>query len=85
MTPAVDRAAWILGLAVAGGVIVVVVLLVGTIIGLAAGIRREAVGIVEALREARDNTAALWEVRTTVGVAADIAEAARRVRGSLGG
>jgi hypothetical protein len=75
---------WTIGWIVAAAVVVVVVLVVGTIIYLAARIRTQLAEVLEALIAARDNTAALWEVRTTNEVAQDILDSAAKARAALG-
>ncbi len=85
MVAQVSDLQWIIGFSIAGAVVVVVVLLVGTIIYLASQIKKEAVAILAALQEARENTESLWDVETTNAVAEDILEAARTARAALGG
>lgn len=85
MTPAVNETAWLLGFAIAAAVVVIVALVVGTILYLAAQIRQQALAILAALQEARDRTEALWQVQETNYVAEDILAAAQRARAELGG
>jgi Na+-transporting methylmalonyl-CoA/oxaloacetate decarboxylase gamma subunit len=80
-----NETAWIIGLAIGAGVVVAVVVLLVTIIYLAARIRRQAVEIVETLREARDATSPLWQVERTNDVVEEILAAARKARESMGG
>ncbi len=85
MTASVSSTQWLIGWIVAVGVVLVVVILVGTLIYLAARIRKQLLDVLAALTRARDNTAPLWEVRTTNEVAGDILSAARQARSALGG
>ncbi len=85
MPEAANDAAWITGFVIGGAVVVVVVLVVGTILYLAAGIRRLAVAILAALKDARDNTTGLWEIQATNQVLQDLLDDARRARAALGG
>lgn len=85
MTAAVSGTQWMVGWGIAVAVVLVVVVLVTTIIYLAAKIRAQLLQVLSALTDARDNTAALWEVQTTNEVAEDILEAARQARTGLGG
>lgn len=85
MTAAVSATQWAIGWTVAGAVVLVVVLLVGTVIVLAARIRTQLLAIHAALVETRDETAALWAVETTNHVAGEILAAAREARAALGG
>jgi hypothetical protein len=85
MIATVSGTQWTVGWIIAAAVVVVVVLVVGSIIYLAARIRAQLAGILEALTEARDNTEPLWEVQTTNQVAKEILEAARAARAALGG
>lgn len=85
MLGSVSTTQWVIGWAVAGGVVLVVVILVGTIIYLAAKIKAQALAILGALEEARDNTASLWDVQTTNKMAEEILGAARAARAALGG
>ncbi|MEP6476448.1 MAG: hypothetical protein ABJC60_04165 [Actinomycetota bacterium] len=85
MTAAVSGIQWVVGWAIAVAIVIVVVLVVGRVIYLASRIRVQLVAILEALTDTRDNTAALWEVQTTNGVAEDILAAARQARSALGG
>lgn len=85
MLGSVSATQWVIGWAVAGGVVLVVVLLVGTIIYLAAKIKAQALAILGALEEARDNTASLWDVQTTNALAEEVLGAARAARAALGG
>jgi hypothetical protein len=76
---------WYVGFALAGLTITVVVVLVGTILGEARVIGRQAVSITEALEESRLNTLALWDVdvvnRSVIGINRNAAKA----RAALGG
>lgn len=59
---AVSLAGWYVGFAIAGVTIAAVVVLVGTILGEARVIARQAVDITESLEQSRLNTIALWDV-----------------------
>ncbi len=76
---------WYVGFALAGLTITVVVVLVGTILGEARIIGRQAVSITEALEDSRINTLALWDVdvvnRSVIGINRNAAKA----RAALGG
>lgn len=74
---------WILGYII-GAVVVVVV--VAVLVLMIVGARRTATkaeAIVSALNEARDGTAALWQVQTTVLTAERIVDAAAAARTAL--
>jgi len=76
---------WYVGFALAGLTITIVVILVGTILGEARIIARQAVNITESLEESRLNTLALWDVdlvnRSVIGINRNAAKA----RAALGG
>lgn len=76
---------WYVGFALAGITIAVVVILVGTILGEARIIGRQAVAITEGLEDSRLNTMALWDVdyinRAVIGINRNAAKA----RAALGG
>lgn len=76
---------WYVGFALAGLTITVVVILVGTILGEARIIGRQAVSITEGLEASRLNTLALWDVdvvnRSIIGINRNAAKA----RAALGG
>ncbi len=76
---------WILGYTI-GAVVVAIVaaVLVLMILG-ARRVASKAEAIVDALHEARDGTAALWEVQTTIRTADRIVGAASGARTALGG
>lgn len=82
---AVSLTGWYVGFAIAGVTIAVVVVLVGTILGEARVIGRQAVDITEALEQSRLNTLALWDVdivnKSIIGVTRNAAKA----RAALGG
>jgi tRNA A37 N6-isopentenylltransferase MiaA len=76
---------WVLGYIIGGAVVVLVVVLLLLMI---AGARRTAQAAEEIehhLLEARDRTAALWEVHTTVATAERIVDAATQARIALSG
>lgn len=85
MTAAVSGTQWVVGWAIAIAIVVVVVLLVGSVIYMASRIRAKLLAVLDALTDARDNTAALWDVQTTNQVAEEILDSARRARAALGG
>jgi len=70
---------WYFGFATGGVVISIVVVLVGTILGEARIIGRQAVSITESLDESRLNTMALWDVdivnRGVIGINRNAAKA----------
>ncbi len=76
---------WYVGFALAWLTLVVVVVLVGTILGEARIIGRQAVAITEGLEDSRLNTLALWDVdlvnRSVIGINRNAAKA----RAALGG
>jgi hypothetical protein len=76
---AVSLSGWYIGFALAGVTITVVVILVGTILGEARIIARQAVSITESLDESRLNTLALWDVdlinRSVIGINRNAAKA----------
>lgn len=76
---------WYLGFAIAGAVIVVVVILVASILTLAQTIGKQARDINDSLRESYNNTAALAELRNTINHADVIVEGLHRARMGLGG
>ena len=82
---AVSLTGWYVGFALAGLTITIVVVLVGTILGEARIIGRQAVEITTALEESRLNTLALWDVdlvnRSVIGINRNAAKA----RALLGG
>ena len=81
---AVVLTGWYVGYAIAAVIITVVVILVGTILGLARRIGVQALDVTAALDEARINTLPLWEVdKVNSGVRSIIrsAETARQVLG----
>ncbi len=74
---------WVYGYVVAA---VVVLVVVAVLVLMIAGARRtaeKAEAIVAALREARDGTAALWQVQTTVLTAERIVDRASAAREAL--
>jgi len=74
---------WILGLIIGAiAVLVVVVVLLLMIVG-AQRTATKAEAIVGALQDARDGTAALWQVQTTVITTERIADAAAAARDAL--
>jgi len=79
MEVAVSLTGWYVGFAIAAVTISAVVVLVGTILGEARIIARQAVDITEALEESRLNTMALWDVdvvnRSVIGVNRNAAKA----------
>lgn len=80
-----NTTSWIVGFAVGGAIVVVVVIVALTIIKLATDIRDTAGRIVGELHRAKGATDPLWEVRATNQVAGDALIAARRAGDLLGG
>ncbi len=74
---------WILGIAIGAVVVLVVVVVLLLMIRGARQTAEKAEAILAALHDARDGTAALWELATTVKTAERIAEAAADARRSL--
>lgn len=79
----VDVTTWTVGFIVGGVVAIVVVVVVLAITATARRIRNQVQEIVDALAEARTNTAPLWAVETTRHVAADVVDLARDLRHRL--
>jgi len=82
---AVSLAGWYVGFAIAGVTIAVVVVLVGTILGEARVIGRQAVAITESLEESRLNTMALWDVDLVNRSIININRHAAKARSALEG
>ncbi len=82
---AVSLTGWYVGFAIAAVTISVVVVLVGTILGEARIIGRQAVDITEALEESRLNTLALWDVDVVNRHVIGINRNAAKARAALGG
>ena len=82
---AVSLSGWYIGFALAGVTITVVVILVGTILGEARIIARQALNITESLEESRLNTMALWDVdlvnRSVIGINRNAATARALLEG----
>ena len=74
---------WILGYVIGGVVVLVVVAVLLLMIRGAARTAVKAEAILVGLRDARDGTAALWQVHTTVATAERIVAAAAAARGAL--
>jgi uncharacterized membrane protein len=74
---------WILGLIIGAIVVVVVVVVLLLMIVGAQRTATKAEAIVGALQDARDGTAALWQVQTTVITTERIADAAAAARDAL--
>ncbi len=74
---------WILGLIIGAIVVVVVVVVLLLMIVGAQRTATKAEAIVGALQDARDGTAALWQVQTTVLTTERIADAAAAARDAL--
>lgn len=81
----VDTTTWIVGFAIGGVVVVIVVAVVLAITSYAARIRDQVGLIVAALGEAEANTDPLWDVMDTNHVGQDIVLAAEQARSRLGG
>ena len=82
---AVSLAGWYVGFAIAGVTIAVVVVLVGTILGEARVIARQAVDITESLDQSRLNTMALWDVDLINRSVININRSAAKARAVLEG
>ena len=82
---AVSLGGWYVGFAIAGVTIAVVVVLVGTILGEARVIARQAVAITESLEESRLNTMALWDVDLVNRSILNINRSAAKARAALEG
>jgi len=76
---------WILGYLIGAVVVVVVVVVLLLMILGARRTAEKAEAILAGLNDARDGTAALWDVHTTVATAERIVAAAADARGSLSG
>ncbi len=76
---------WVLGYIVGAVVVVVVVVLLLLMIAGARRTAEKAEAILAGLYEARDGTAPLWELQTTVAAAGRIVTAASAARGELAG
>jgi len=76
---------WVLGYIVGAVVVVVVVVLLLLMITGAQRTAEKAEAILAGLYEARDGTAPLWELQTTVATAGRIVTAASAARGELAG
>lgn len=74
---------WILGYLIGAVVVVVVVAILLLMIRGASRTAQKAEAILAGLHDARDGTAALWEVHTTVATAERIVAAAAAARGAL--
>lgn len=74
---------WILGLIIGAIVVLVVVFVLLLMIVAAQRTATKAEAIVGALQDARDGTAALWQVQTTVITTERIADAAAAARDAL--
>ena len=85
MTGAVSSTQWLVGWVIGVAVVLIVAVVLLTIIYLASRVRAQLAEILAALTDARDNTAALWEVQTTNRVAEDIVHSANKLRKALGG
>ena len=85
---AVALTGWYVGFAIGGVTITAVVVLVGTILGEARIIARQAVSITESLDEGRLNTLALWDVdminRSVIGINRNAAKARAVLEEKLG-
>ena len=82
---AVDLSGWYVGYIIAGVVITIVVILVGTILFLARRIGEQAALVTAALDEARINTLPLWEVDKVNSGVRSIIKSAQTARQVLGG
>lgn len=85
MVAAAVLTGWYVGLAIAGVVITLVVVLVAIILGLARRIGVQAVAIRDALEDSRVNTLPLWDVAHVNDTLRSITQGAAQARGALGG
>lgn len=76
---------WVLGYLIGAAVVLVVVVVLLLMIREARRTAEKAEAILAGLHAARDGTAALWEVQTTVHTADRIVTAAAAARGVLSG
>lgn len=76
---------WWLSLAVFGGVVVVVAVLLGLIIAAAKSIDRHAGAIWVIGKEIAGNTVSIWMLEQTIGALRRLAESTRRLERALGG
>lgn len=81
----VDTTTWTVGFIVAGVIVAIVVAVVLAIIAFATRIRNQVHDIIAALREARSNTDALWEVHTTIRTGHEVLDLAVQARHELEG
>lgn len=81
----VSLTGWYVGFVLATVIIVVVVILVGSILGLARRIGVQALAVNQALDEARVNTLALWDVDKINGGVRSIIGSAEEARAALEG
>ncbi len=80
-----DLSGWYIGWGIGIVLILVVAGLVLAIIVTAMGIASVAADATESLAESRDRTEALWQIKATNQVAADIVDGATQARKALGG
>ncbi|MBA2726471.1 MAG: hypothetical protein H0U53_10815 [Actinobacteria bacterium] len=76
---------WTLGLIIGFTVVAIVVVVVATILTLAARLAKESIMGTVALDVGRVNTLPLWDVQKTNDAVRAIIKAARTARGALGG
>lgn len=81
----VSLTGWWVGYAIAGAVVGVVAVVVGTILLLATRIRDQARTIASVLEGIRANTDALWEVQQTNVRLSNLVDGARRASKGIGG
>lgn len=76
---------WWVGYAIAGAVVFLVVVVVGTILLLASRIRDQASTIATVLERIRRNTDAMWELQQTNVRLSNVVDGARRASKEIGG
>lgn len=85
MPAEVSLTGWWVGYAIAGAVVLVVVVVVGTILLLASRIRDQARTISTVLEGIRANTDAMWELQQTNIRLSNVVDGARRAGTEIGG
>lgn len=83
MQAAVVLTGWYVGLAIAGVVIGIVVVLVSSILALARRIAEQAMAITQSLAEGRDYTQPLWDVARVNDTVREITTSAAKARAVL--
>ncbi len=83
MTASLSSTQWLVGWVIGIVIVVLVVALLVAIIYLAAKVRRELLAVHAALSDTRDNTAALWELQTTMSATDRILASAKAAGSAL--